>query len=89
MKRQTEIMVDNIMGQGIDIHLLGLREAARETAPTAAHPLPELFTDDTYKIANYFLLSTSQVTITNNVTYISVQYFTGFCILCCIIEFFI
>lgn len=62
VKRQTEIMVENILGQGIDIHLLGLREAARETLPTAAHELPELFTDETYKIANSFLLSTSQVT---------------------------
>lgn len=61
VKRQTNEMIDNILGQGIDIHLLGLREAARETAPTAAHPLPDLFTDFTYKLANKFLLSTSQV----------------------------
>lgn len=61
MDRQTEIMVDNIMGQGIDIHLLGLREAARETAPTAASPLPELFNDELYKDSNLFPLSTSQV----------------------------
>lgn len=61
VKRQTEIMVDNILGQGVDIHLLGLREAAKDTSPTAASPLPELFTDETYKIANSFILSTSQV----------------------------
>nr|XP_008201281.1 PREDICTED: choline O-acetyltransferase [Tribolium castaneum] len=61
IKRQTTEMVDNILGQGIDIHLLGLREAARETSPTAAHPLPDIFTDYTYKLANKFLLSTSQV----------------------------
>jgi choline O-acetyltransferase len=61
VKQQTSEMVDNILGQGIDIHLLGLREAAKETSPTAAHPLPDLFTDYTYKLANKFLLSTSQV----------------------------
>lgn len=69
VKKQTEIMVDNILGQGIDIHLLGLREAARETLPTAAHTLPELFTDETYKIANEFLLSTSQVRQTKPIFY--------------------
>ncbi|GJQ73911.1 hypothetical protein Trydic_g18845 [Trypoxylus dichotomus] len=61
IKQQTSEMVDNIMGQGIDIHLLGLREAAKETCPTASHPLPEIFTDISYKLANKFLLSTSQV----------------------------
>lgn len=66
VKQQTQEMVDNILGQGIDLHLLGLREAARDTSPTAAHPLPELFTDETYRIANKFLLSTSQVTTSMN-----------------------
>lgn len=56
--------MDNITGQGIDIHLLGLREAAKETAPTAAEKLPDIFTDESYKIANEFLLSTSQVRVT-------------------------
>ncbi|XP_055380395.1 choline O-acetyltransferase [Condylostylus longicornis] len=55
--RQTEIMVQNILGYGIDIHLLGLREASREQTG-AIH---ELFTDESYSIANCFLLSTSQV----------------------------
>lgn len=50
-------MVQNILGNGIDIALLGLREACRETNGQ----LHELFTDETYKIANCFLLSTSQV----------------------------
>lgn len=63
---QTKEMVDNILGQGIDIHLLGLREAAKETSPTAATPLPELFTDASYRIANRFLLSTSQVATTTD-----------------------
>lgn len=56
--RQTEIMVQNIMGQGIDIHLLGLREACKDRGG----PPHELFADESYAIANCFLLSTSQVT---------------------------
>jgi Choline/Carnitine o-acyltransferase len=56
--RQTEIMVQNILGNGIDIPLLGLREASREVEGE----MHELFTDECYKIANCFLLSTSQVT---------------------------
>jgi hypothetical protein len=50
-------MVKNILGNGIDIPLLGLREASREVEGE----LHELFTDECYKIANCFLLSTSQV----------------------------
>lgn len=50
-------MVQNILGNGIDIPLLGLREASREVEGD----LHELFTDECYKIANCFLLSTSQV----------------------------
>lgn len=61
VKAQTEEMVDNILGQGIDIHLLGLREAFKETSPTASSSLPEIFTDPSYRLANKFLLSTSQV----------------------------
>ncbi|XP_053695535.1 choline O-acetyltransferase [Sabethes cyaneus] len=60
--RQTEVMVQNILGHGIDIHLLGLREASKEKNGT----LHELFTDETYKIANCFLLSTSQVACSTN-----------------------
>lgn len=56
--RQTEVMVQNILGHGIDIHLLGLREASKELNQGTVH---DLFTDDCYKIANCFLLSTSQV----------------------------
>lgn len=55
--RQTEIMVQNILGQGVDIHLLGLREACHDLG----EPMPELFTDESYKISQCFLLSTSQV----------------------------
>lgn len=51
-------MEDNILGRGIDNHLLGLREAAREAGDGA---LPPLFTDPTYKQMMEFKLSTSQV----------------------------
>lgn len=49
-------MVANILGQGIDIHLLGLREQGKEMGLQL-----ELFSDEAYKIANHFALSTSQV----------------------------
>lgn len=55
--RQTEVMVQNILGQGVDIHLLGLREACHDKGVQ----LPELFTDDSYGVSQCFLLSTSQV----------------------------
>ncbi|XP_063843429.1 choline O-acetyltransferase-like isoform X2 [Scylla paramamosain] len=58
LKLQTDIMVNNILGRGIDIHLLGLREMAKEMGL----PSPELFTHESYRIANHFRLSTSQVT---------------------------
>lgn len=57
-------MVQNIMGQGIDIHLLGLREACKDRGG----PLHDLFTDESYEIANCFLLSTSQVNNNNSNT---------------------
>lgn len=50
-------MVQNILGQGVDIHLLGLREACNDKGVQ----MTELFTDDSYKISQCFLLSTSQV----------------------------
>lgn len=50
-------MVQNILGEGIDLHLLGLREIAKELG----EPVPELFNDETFRQANYFALSTSQV----------------------------
>lgn len=49
-------MIDNILGMGIDAHLLGLRQAARENAIPCA-----IFEDDSYRLANHFALSTSQV----------------------------
>ncbi|XP_050423974.1 choline O-acetyltransferase [Adelges cooleyi] len=56
VKKQTDIMIDNILGMGIDVHLLGLRQAARENALSCT-----LFEDDSYRIANSFALSTSQL----------------------------
>jgi len=49
-------MIDNILGMGIDCHLLGLRQAARENAISCP-----VFEDDSFRIANHFALSTSQV----------------------------
>lgn len=56
--RQTDIMVMNILGHGVDIPLLGLREACKELNNGE---LCELFTDESYAISQCFLLSTSQV----------------------------
>jgi len=42
VERQTDVMVQNILGKGIDIPLLGLREASREVDGE----LHELFTDE-------------------------------------------
>nr|XP_053646928.1 choline O-acetyltransferase-like [Cherax quadricarinatus] len=57
IKLQTDIMVNNILGRGIDIHLLGLREMAKEMGL----PTPEIFSHRSYHVANHFRLSTSQV----------------------------
>ncbi|XP_066959944.1 choline O-acetyltransferase isoform X1 [Macrobrachium rosenbergii] len=57
LSMQTDIMVNNILGRGIDIHLLGLREMAREMGL----PPQEIFTHRSYQVANHFRLSTSQV----------------------------
>ncbi|KOB73817.1 Choline acetyltransferase [Operophtera brumata] len=64
-RKQTEIMEANILGRGIDNHLLGLREMARETLGE----LPPIFTDDTYKQMIDYKLSTSQVSTTTDGTF--------------------
>ncbi len=46
-----------VTGMGIDNHLLGLREIAKEMKIET----PDLFSDETYLISNHFILSTSQV----------------------------
>lgn len=50
-------MEANILGRGIDNHLIGLRESAREILGE----LPAFFNDDTYRQMMQFKLSTSQV----------------------------
>ncbi|RUS91027.1 hypothetical protein EGW08_001244 [Elysia chlorotica] len=54
---QQDYTLDTILGYGIDLHLLGLREAAVDLGM----PTPELFRDASYKELNTFRLSTSQV----------------------------
>nr|AWJ68269.1 putative choline acetyltransferase [Hirudo verbana] len=60
MKKQTDILVQAILGYGIDNHLLGLRQIAED----CAIPVPEIFTDESYRQSNHFSLSTSQVPTT-------------------------
>ncbi|CAH2040065.1 unnamed protein product, partial [Iphiclides podalirius] len=64
-RKQTAVMEANILGRGIDNHLLGLREAARE----ALGHLPPLFADPTYGQMIQFKLSTSQVATTTEGTF--------------------
>lgn len=49
-------MVDNILGQGVDVHLLGLREQSK----LMGVPM-KLFNDESFRKFNHFSLSTSQV----------------------------
>ncbi|XP_014205152.1 choline O-acetyltransferase [Copidosoma floridanum] len=63
VQRQTKEMNDNITGQGIDNHIMGLRYTAME----AGEPVPEIFNDEAYKITQHFALSTSQITTRNDV----------------------
>ncbi|XP_053393078.1 choline O-acetyltransferase-like [Mercenaria mercenaria] len=60
MAWQTMIMTQTILGNGMDCHLLGLREIATDQHDT----VPDIFTDETYKKSNHFTLSTSQVNTT-------------------------
>ncbi|KAM7541682.1 hypothetical protein Aperf_G00000006917 [Anoplocephala perfoliata] len=60
MDWQTEVMLETILGYGVDIHLLGLQQ----TALMQGRPMPAIFEDQTYKKANWFRLSTSQVPTT-------------------------
>ncbi|KAF5300454.1 hypothetical protein FQA39_LY02253 [Lamprigera yunnana] len=64
IRAQVQETQDVISGQGIDVHLLGLREAAKETNMSS---LPELFTDKSYDIANHFVLSSSQTGSIKNI----------------------
>eukprot|EP00094_Tigriopus_californicus_P009154 TCALIF_08825-PA protein Name:"Similar to Cha Choline O-acetyltransferase (Drosophila melanogaster)" AED:0.27 eAED:0.27 QI:137/0.87/0.77/1/0.87/0.88/9/137/551 len=61
MNKQTKIMSENITGEGLDIPMLGIREACKILRP--AQELP-LFVDESYSRSVLFQLSTSQVTTT-------------------------
>ena len=59
---QTQIMVENITGFGMDIPMLGIREATRALR---AEPVA-LFADGVYTTSNLFQISTSQARIIRN-----------------------
>lgn len=59
MDWQTEVMLETILGYGVDIHLLGLQQIAL----MQGRRMPLIFEDSTYKSANWFRLSTSQVNL--------------------------
>jgi len=60
IKKQTKVMVDNILGLGLDIPLLGLREATKQLG---LWDKQNVFKDQAYERLNQFLLSTSQVPV--------------------------
>ena len=51
-------MTNNVMGEGLDIPLLGIREACLQLRPPDG---AELFKDEIYQMSQLFKLSTSQV----------------------------
>ncbi len=57
MDWQVEVMLETILGHGVDLHLLGLQQMSL----LLKRPMPALFEDPTYRKANYFRLGTSQV----------------------------
>ena len=50
-------MIQNILGKGMDCHLLALKRISEANGLGT----PDLFKDETYSISNKFALSTSQV----------------------------
>ncbi|CAG5111247.1 Oidioi.mRNA.OKI2018_I69.chr2.g5573.t1.cds [Oikopleura dioica] len=54
---QTSITQQAITGKGLDNHLLALLNTLKEVSL----PIPELFTDNSFKTFNHFELSTSQI----------------------------
>ena len=60
IKKQTKVMTDNITGRGLDVPLLGLREAVKEAG---LWEFQDLFDDETYNTINHFKLSTSSVPV--------------------------
>jgi len=63
MKKQTTVMIDNILGRGLDIPLLGLREITREGTMVGLWEKQDIFLDPSYSKINTFTLSTSQVPV--------------------------
>lgn len=57
MDWQTEVMLETILGYGVDNHLLGLQQIALSQGKA----IPAFFADPTYHKANCFRLGTSQV----------------------------
>ena len=55
----SAVSLQTILGHGIDNHLLGLKQIADETG----RDCPDLFTDESYRIANRFILTTSQASV--------------------------
>ncbi|CAF4681418.1 unnamed protein product [Rotaria sp. Silwood1] len=66
MQAQTDLMVQNILGNGMDCHMLALKQIARDNNL----PMPDLFLDPGYALSNHFNLSTSQVTTNINDSFI-------------------
>ncbi|CAH1246488.1 CHAT [Branchiostoma lanceolatum] len=60
LKAQRNFTLQALKGQGIDCHLLGLKEMAA----MIDMPMPDIFTDDSFDLTNKFVLSTSQVPTT-------------------------
>jgi len=60
IKKQTTVMVGNILGNGLDIPLLGLREATKAVGRWEEQTL---FNHPAYANLNNFILSTSQVPV--------------------------
>jgi choline O-acetyltransferase len=58
LSKQSKVMKENIFGEGLDIPLLGIREACRSVLDGK---LPDVFEDPVYRESNLFKLSTSQV----------------------------
>ncbi|CAM1312793.1 CHAT (predicted) [Pycnogonum litorale] len=60
MRKQTEIMTKTIVGQGIDNHMIALREIAR----LEGVDVPHIYQDEAFQTFINFRLSTSQVSAT-------------------------
>ncbi|XP_035671417.1 choline O-acetyltransferase-like [Branchiostoma floridae] len=60
LKAQRNFTLQALKGQGIDCHLLGLKEMAA----MIDMPMPDIFTDEPFDLTNKFVLSTSQVPTT-------------------------